>query len=210
MVKMIPKYTDPDRRSKDIPVYPLPDYFILPPKLIISLESFGTDHKHWHLLSSEITSSMNKARKSYIQILPEACIYYSIVSLEYALKTKYCLFISENRGEDKADSILKDNNLSLGTFVKEGDTKLNQMRLSRIKTDISSLNTLRNGLIHFNYEKLMKAIKNLGYDFTWHEKEGLFIFYTTFIDDDLSLNVYKKVCNLLDNIFVKKRHRRIF
>ena len=210
MVKMIPKYTYPDRRSKDIPIYQLPTYFILPPKLITSLESFGTNHKHWHLLSSEITSSMDKAKKSYIQILPEACILYSIVALEYALKTKYCLFISENKGEDKADEILNDNSYSLGTFVKEGDKKLKEMKLSRLKASIASLNTLRNGLIHFNYNKLMKAIKDLGYDFSWHEKKGSFVFYTTFIDDELSLNVYKKVCNLLDNIFVKKRHRRIF
>lgn len=207
---MIPKYTDAGRRSKDIPIYQLPDYFILPPKLIMSLESFGTDHKHWHLLSSEITNSINKARESYIHILPEACIYYSIVALEYSLKTKYCLYLSKKEGDEKADSILKDNGFSLGTFVKDGDTKLSELKMIRLKSEISSLNTLRNGLIHFNYKKLMKAIKDLGYDFSWHEKDGVFVFYTTFIDDNLALNVYKKVCNLLENIFVRKKHRRKF
>ena len=204
---MIPKYTDPHRRSKDIPVYHLPDCFILPPKLIISLESFGTQYRHWHLLSSEITSCMNKARKSYINILPEACLYYSIVSLEYALKTKYCLFISQNKDDDEADKILKDNRFSLGSFLKEGDKKLRELGLENLREAISNLNEFRNGLIHFNYEKLMNGIKQLGYDFTWHEDEGVFVFYTTFIDDNLSLNVYKRVCNLLDEIFVGERKR---
>ena len=148
---MIPKYTDPDRRRKDIPVYPLPDYFILPPKLIISLESFGTDHKHWHLLSSEITSSMNKARKSYIQILPEACIYYSIVSLEYALKTKYCLFISENEGEDKADSILKGiTSFDWIVFTSVNGAKYLFERLYAMGKDARSLSNAKIAAINAN------------------------------------------------------------
>lgn len=208
MVKMIPKYTDETMRSKDIPIYQLPDYFILTPKLIISLESFGTEHKHWHLLSSEITSSIDKARKSYIHMLPEACIFYSILALEYALKTKYCLLTSNRAGEDEADKLLVDKSFNLGTFVKPGDTKLKEMRLLRLKKDITRLKSLRNGLIHFNYEELMKAIKDLGYDFSWHEKNGAFVFYTTFIDDNLALNVYKKTCGIIEEIFVRKKHRR--
>lgn len=207
MVKMIPKYTDPERRGKDIPIYLLPDYFILPPNLIISLESFGTQYRHWHLLSSEIVSSMDKARKSYINILPEACLYYSIVSLEYALKTKYCLFISQSKNDDEADRILKDKRFSLGSFLNEGDKKLEELGLDKLRKKISNLNEFRNGLIHFNYGKLMKGIKELGYDFTLHEDDGVFVFYTTFIDDGLSLNIYKMVCNLLDEIFMGERKR---
>lgn len=206
---MIPKYTDAKRRSKDIPIYNLPDYFILPPKLIISLESFGTKHRHWHLLSELITNSMNKARRAYINILPEACLYYSIVSLEYAMKTKYCLFISQTKNDEEADKLLKDRGFSLGTFVKEGDNKLDELGLSDLKESISNMNEFRNGLIHFNYEKLMKGIKEFGYDFTWHERDGVFVFYTNFIDDELSLKIYKKVCNLLDEIFVGEK-KRIF
>lgn len=197
---MIPKYTDPDRRAQDIQPYFLGDYHILPPKLLIGLESMAVQHRHWHLLCGHIVENMHKAREAYIRILPEACIYYAITALEYGLKSKYCLSISESKSDEEADKQLL--NLSLGSFLSAGDTKLSELRLASLKSSISALNELRNGLFHFNYERLMAGIKTLGFDFSHWEREGIFVFYTEFVDDTLALNVHNRVKSLLDAIFL--------
>ena len=189
-------------RIKYLLEYRIPKFWILPPNILIDYQAGFGDNKHWHFLVDLIPKNIRNAEKAYVNGLLEACIYYAITTLEYALKAKYCLQLNEEKKD--ADIFLKEHH-TLGSLCTNNPSIIDQLKLTELKENIIQLNELRNGLFHFNYEKLKEGIRKLGFDFSKIETNTSFIIYPNLIDDQLASNVYNQVINILEFIFKPKK-----
>ncbi|MFA5856687.1 MAG: hypothetical protein WC867_04980 [Candidatus Pacearchaeota archaeon] len=197
------KYSRQEDREKQIEFFSIPEYFILTPELTIKLESFSEADKNWHFLADFVDNYITSSRKAYINNLLEASLFYSINSIEFALKAKYCLYLYENNKVEEAEEYLINRNSTFGELLSDNN-RLQNLDIYDLKEDLLALKDFRDGLFHFNYEKIKEGIKRFGLDFSFLEGDNTFIYYTAFIDDDLVLNIYNKCLEILKRLFVKK------
>lgn len=199
-------YLKPKDRIKQLKEFSIPDFFILTPKLVIELESFSTKCKNWHLLSERINTFITSSRKSYACSFLDASIFYAIGAVEFSLKAKKCQIEMLKGNDNLAEEELKSLHYSLGEIISN-ENRLLEMGILELKKDLKMLNELRNGLFHFNYEKLRNSIKYFGLDdFTDLESRGGFAFITAYIEDYLVINVYAKCIEIIEKLFVNKHN----
>ncbi len=197
-------YTKPEDRIKQLIDFSIPDFFILSPKLAIELEGFSEECKYWHMLPERINTFITSSRVAFAQNLLDASIFYAIGAVEFSLKAKKVRLAYDQGNDSPCEEELKDNKYNLGKIIHD-DNLLTELGVIKFKQDLNDLNELRNGLFHYNFEKLRNAVKKFGVnDFDEWEKNGGFTFITAYIEDCLAIKVYNKCIKVIEKLFIQR------
>jgi len=105
----------------------------------------------WHLVREMIDEYAKQAYTAYYCGMYFASFMCSTSCLEFTLKYEY---VRQNPTESEK---FGHGNFSFSTIIKEA----NELGLENYKDKLLLINEARNGLFHFNPEKLKKAIKKM-------------------------------------------------
>jgi len=203
---MLPKYTNPLERNNELKELKIDRQFILPLYENLEYENGFGKTKHWHYLSDLFYDNILNAKKAYCQMLISGSIYYSLISIEYILKLKWCVYLNKSKHSNEADEFLsnKSKRNTFGQFINDKE-KLKILNIEEFEEKLNLLNLIRNGLFHFNFENLKNGLKKLNYDFSNDEKKGWEVFYTNYIDSNLAKNIYNLLIDIVEKLYNIKK-----